>query len=73
MDQYATYDDKTIIAGQLSPQDYRGSILSISDFQFLTHSIYNHPDYYGNHSNLLQNIITEMIPEKSNKLSIFTR
>ena len=57
MDSYAKFENKTIIAGQLSPQDSHGRVLSISDFHFLTQSTYNHPTYYENHSNLLQIIL----------------
>ncbi|MHA1719571.1 MAG: S8 family peptidase [Promethearchaeota archaeon] len=72
IDRFASFNNKTIIAGQLTSQVSHGSVLSISDFHFLTQSIYNHPDFYRDHSKLLQNIVTEMIPEKINKISITT-
>ncbi len=63
------FQGKTIAASYDGRSQGKGVVLGLGDFNTFAGEIYNNPLYYGNHSNLLKNIIESMLPSDPVKIS----
>ena len=63
------FQGKIIAAGYNGSSQGKGIVLGLGDFNTFASELYNNPIYYGNHSNLLKNIVENMISSDSVKIS----
>ena len=63
------FQGKTIAAGYDGRSQGKGVVFGFGDFNTFAGEIYNDPLYYGNHSNLLKNIIESMLSSDPVKIS----
>ncbi len=65
----STFQGKTVAASYDGRSQGKGIVLGLGDFNTFAGEIYNNPLYYGNHSNLLKNIIERMFSSDPIKIS----